>query len=496
MRPLLVLLSCLLLMACSRGPDHASLQADLSTQLQRVFGEQLQLTELHRRGSATDTQAPSGTERLVVYYDAELKLAKKYDFSAWDSPGAASLLSTLGSGPRGIEGIISGGNQANDALQVHGSLIYQRQGDGWQAVVAQGFKQPQQTKTAANDNSPLVAAISTALNLAPGGSSRQTQAVIRDEVNRTLANIQARLSRQEHGYALASGAVFGQYNRFATALAALLKEKNIKLSPLLTEGGLDNLRMLREGKVQLAISQSDSAYQAVHGSGTFQDAGPNLNLRALASLYPEPLHVLVRADGPQSVTELRGKRVNLGPLSSASRSTAQAVLGAYGWQPNDFTETGELELPAALAALRDNQIDAVLQVIGTPADTISAASDALGLRLLALDPSIIAELQHSRPGTFAFSLAAGSYSRQTQAIPTLAVSSLLLSEQTLTSREAEQLVNVLFESGQQWLQLGSVQGTQLSASEEVRDLGIPLHEGAARALQQRRASTPEGQPGG
>lgn len=489
MRPLLILLSCLLLMACSRGPDQAKLQTDLSAQLRQVFGSQLQLTELQRRGLATDTQAPSGTERLVVYYDAQLKLTENYDFGAWDSPGAASLLSTLGAGPRGIDGILSGGNRVDDVLQVHGSLIYQRHADGWQAVVAQGFKQPQQAKTASNDNSPLIAAISTALNLAPGGSSRQTQAIISDEVNRTLANIQGRLSRQEQGYALASGGVYGQYNRFATALATLLSEKNIKLTPVITEGGLENLRMLREGTAQLAISQSDSAYQAVHGSGAFQDSGANLSLRALANLYPEPLHVLVRADGPQNVAQLRGKRVNLGPLGSASRATAQAVLSAYGWQPSDFAGTGELQLPAALAALRDGQVDAVLQVIGTPADTISAASADLNLRLLALEPSIISALQASRPGTFAFNLAASSYPRQTEAVTTLAVSSLLLGEQTLTNREVEQLLTVLFESGQQWLQLGSVQGAQLSASQEVRDLGIPLHEGAARALQQR-PSTP------
>ncbi|MBP8184457.1 MAG: TAXI family TRAP transporter solute-binding subunit, partial [Pseudomonas sp.] len=231
------------------------------------------------------------------------------------------------------------------------------------------------------------------------------------------------------------------------------------------------------------------AYQAVHGSGAFQQDGPNLSLRALASLYPEPLHVLVRADGPASVRELQGKQVSLGPQGSASRATAEAVLSAYGWSASDLANSAELELPAALAALRDGQIDAVLQVIGTPADTISAASDALDLRLLALEPQIISEVQRTRPGTFAFDLAVGSYPRQTQVVSTLAVSSLLLSEHTLTNREAEQLLNVLFESGQQWLQLGSVQGTQLSASQKVRDLGIPLHEGAAHALQ-NSGSTP------
>lgn len=490
MRQVFLLIACLLLAACSRGPDSARLEADVKARLQQVFGNQLQLQQLQRRGAATDSQAPAGSEQLIVYFDAELHLQHAYDFSAWDSPGVASLLSVLGAGPRGVNGIRSGGNQAGDRLQAHGSLIYVREPAGWQAVTAQGFSPPAQARDNQDSDSQLIGAISTALHLAPGGTSVQTRQVIQDEVGVALNNIQARLSRLEQGYALAGGPPHGQYSRFAEALGNLLKEHAIKLTPLLTDGGLDNLRLLRAGKVQLALSQSDTAYQAVHGLGPFSRDGANTQLRALANLYPEPVHVLVRDDGPQRIAELRGKRVNLGLPGSASRDTALAVLAAHGLQPADLASSSELDLQSALSALRDGQLDALLQVIGTPADTISAASAALDLRLLALEPAAIAALQDSRPGTFAFTLAAGSYPRQTEAVPTLAVSSLLLTEQALTNREAQQLLKLLFSPDAQWLSLGSVQGSQLSANQPLAKIAIPLHVGALEALKDAPPSTP------
>ena len=482
MRQLFLLITCLLLAACSRGPDTPHLEADVSSRLQQVFGNTLQLQQLQRRGAATDSQAPAGSERLIVYFDAEVQLQQAYDFSAWDSPGVASLISVLGAGPRGINGILSGGNQAGDRLRAHGSLIYVREAAGWQAITAQGFSPPAQAREGQDNNSQLIGAISTALHLAPGGTSVQTRQIIQEEVGVALNNIQGRLTRMEQGYALAGGPTHGQYSRFAEAFSSLLKGHNLKLTPLLTDGGVDNLRLLRAGKVQLALSQSDTAYQALHGIGPFARDGADTQLRALASLYPEPLHVLVRADGPQRVADLRGKRVNLGLPGSASRDTALAVLAAHGLQPTDLASSGELDLQSALTALRDGQLDALLQVIGTPADTISAASDALDLRLLPLEPAAIAALQSSRPGTFAFTLAAGSYPRQPQPVTTLAVSSLLLTEQTLTSREAEQLLNLLFSPDTQWLSLGSVQGSQLSPRQPLAPIGIPLHKGALEVL--------------
>ena len=54
--------------------------------------------------------------------------------------------------------------------------------------------------------------------------------------------------------------------------------------------------------------QSDVAAAAVAGEGMFSGAGPLDHLRAVASLFPEPVHVVVRADsGIETVADLAGK---------------------------------------------------------------------------------------------------------------------------------------------------------------------------------------------
>lgn len=490
LRALFASLLVLLLGACSRGPDSATLQADLQRHLQQAFGKDLlSIVELQRRGSASDANAPAGETRLVIYFDSTLKVERDQDFGSWDSPGVASLVSTLGAGPRGLSGIQTGGNRQGDLLKAHGSLIYRQDQDGWHSVVAQGFSAPHAAQPSENGAGPtheqLVAAIGTALHLAPGGSGPREQAIISDELDRSLSNIQGRLSRLQQGYPLAGGPAGGQYARFALALQEVLKNKGVELQPLTTAGGVDNLRMLRRGDAVLALSQSDTAHLAINGAGPFAGEGPDLKLRAIASLYPEALHVLVQGGGPlQSMADLRGKRVNLGQPGSASRDTALAVLAAHGLQPGDLAEAAALDLQQGLAALRDGKLDALIQVIGAPADNIRSASESLDLRLLPLQADAIQRVQQQRPGCFAYRLPSGTYPQQAAPVPTLAVSSLLLANEQLTSREAEQLVHELFSLDSQWLRYGSIQGTQLSAGNALRGLNVPLHDGAEQALQQ------------
>jgi TRAP transporter TAXI family solute receptor len=484
-RQFLMVCFCLVVSACSRGPDTATLKDDVEARLNQVFGENtLTVTQLVRRGSSKDTDPSGARERLMVYFDADLKLKQAHDFSAWDSPGTASLLSALGAGPRGIRGIVSGGNQPDDVLRAHGSLIYQRESGGWQVLTAQGFTQPAMPALERpEDTSPLVSAMSTALNLDPAGGNTQTRKIIKDELSRAMLNIQGRIARLEQGYALAAGPSFGQYSRFSIAFSALLNQQGIKLVPQLSEGGVENLRMLRQGNTQLALSQSDVAYEALWGTGLFTADGANPRLRALAALYPEPVHVVVRSDGPTSIDGLRGRRVNLGLPGSASRETTLAVLAANDLSISNLAGSTELDLPAALVALRDGQIDALIQVIGAPADAIAAASDSVDLRFLPLSPQALAHLVANRPGVFAYTLPIGSYPGQSLGVSTLAVSSLLLTEdEALSGLEAEQLVRLMFESGEQWLSLGSVQGTQLSLAKALKGLDIPVHPGVVNVL--------------
>src|SRR5690606_9027077 len=102
----------------------------------------VEMAELTRRGSQKDTEAPDGETRRIVYFDVNLKLNQDLDFGAWNAPGVAGLISALGAGPRGIEGITTGGNKAGDIITAHGTARYRQNGEAWELVVPAGYQPP------------------------------------------------------------------------------------------------------------------------------------------------------------------------------------------------------------------------------------------------------------------------------------------------------------------------------------------------------------------
>src|SRR5262245_40599010 len=103
MRALTSLLLLLALAGCGGGPDAEGLRKGVEERLgQALEPGTVTLAKLERRGSQSDTKAPAGETRRIVYFDAELKLAKDFDFGAWDSPGVAGLISALGADRKSV----------------------------------------------------------------------------------------------------------------------------------------------------------------------------------------------------------------------------------------------------------------------------------------------------------------------------------------------------------------------------------------------------------
>src|SRR5438874_13367783 len=65
-----------------------------------------------------------------------------------------------------------------------------------------------------------------------------------------------------------------------------------------TPGSVDNLRMVASDQIESGIAQSDVASWAYAGSGIFAGEAPLRKLRTIATLFPERLHLVVRAESP------------------------------------------------------------------------------------------------------------------------------------------------------------------------------------------------------
>ncbi len=102
-----------------------------------------------------------------------------------------------------------------------------------------------------------------------------------------------------------------------------------------SSGSIVNVEGIASGAFEMALSQADIAYWAYNGSGLYHHDEPNNSLRAIANLYPESLHVVVRRDaGIKDIAGLVGKHVSLGEKGSGTLVESEAILKAYGLSKN------------------------------------------------------------------------------------------------------------------------------------------------------------------
>ena len=103
-----------------------------------------------------------------------------------------------------------------------------------------------------------------------------------------------------------------------------------------TQGSVDNIRMIAANQIESGIAQSDIVSWAYAGTGVFQGDGAMKQLRAIASLFPEKLQLVVRADGPiKTLADLRGRRISLGELESGTLVDSRILLAAAGLGENN-----------------------------------------------------------------------------------------------------------------------------------------------------------------
>ncbi|WP_138466556.1 TAXI family TRAP transporter solute-binding subunit [Poseidonocella sp. HB161398] len=221
-------------------------------------------------------------------------------------------------------------------------------------------------------------------------------------------------------YYYAGGAICGLVNarRWQTGLRCVTRQ---------TGGSIDNLRALRTGTADFAIVQSDWQQAAVAGSGVFEGFGPDRDLRSVLALFPEPFTVVARPQsGIARLSDLAGKRVNIGPPGSGSRATAEIVLDAMGWSGGDFEHLSELGWSDLPRALCEGEIDAALVIIAHPNLLVEEMVSSCGAVLLPADTAEIRALIDAHPAYFAYSIPARTYPGQSIAVPGFALAAGLV----------------------------------------------------------------------
>ncbi|KAA5605080.1 TAXI family TRAP transporter solute-binding subunit [Roseospira marina] len=247
-----------------------------------------------------------------------------------------------------------------------------------------------------------------------------------------------------------------------------------------TEGSVDNIRLLKDHTVDLALCQADIAYWARTGSGVFTDSGPMPELLALARLYQEKIHLVVRAESDiEGVEDLRDRRVAVGERGSGTLADARLLLDAHGLSEADVLPVYDKPGPAA-DLLVAGEIDALFFIGAAPVAVVADLAQAVPIRLIGLSGPLIARMAGRHAYLTQGVIPGAVYAGIPRAVPTLSVGAVLVATDAIDDDTAYGIVRGIWHPNVRHRFLDDGIGHAMSARDAPRGTGIPLHPGAQR----------------
>lgn len=285
---------------------------------------------------------------------------------------------------------------------------------------------------------------------------------------------------------LGTGSVGGVYFPLGQELANILTDnidvEGFNVSSVETGASVDNLASMARGDLQLGIAQNNTAQQAVAGEGEFEGS-PVDNAGFMGQLYPEAVSIItLESTGIETVEDLQGKRVAIGPPGGATRNAADLILGAYGIEDGDY-QAFEEGFGTAQTKLQDGNLDASIEVVGVPSASISELQATTGeVRLIPISSDAqqrISEQSGYRP----YEIPAESYDFLDEPLSSVSAFATMFGSTTQISPDlGYQITKTMFEQADQ-LTLAQKQFIALDSALDGRG-DLPLHPGAERYFEE------------
>jgi len=106
---------------------------------------------------------------------------------------------------------------------------------------------------------------------------------------------------------IVTGGTGAVYIVYGAGLADLLNRKlGTAASAQSTTASVDNMKLIRDGKADVAFTLADTAFDAVNGKGSFASPEKPADAKVLAVLYTNLTHLVVKESGGiNTVTDLK-----------------------------------------------------------------------------------------------------------------------------------------------------------------------------------------------
>ena len=180
---------------------------------------------------------------------------------------------------------------------------------------------------------------------------------------------------------IGSGDFTGVYFPTGLTIAKMINKKHnqlgIRATVKSTRGSVFNLNAIMAGYLEFGLAQSDIQYEAVKGLTAWAKKGPQRKLRAVFSIHHESVCLVAAVDADiNAITDLKGKKVNIGNPGSGHYQNAMEALRAVGINPEQDIGVEKVKASEATILLQEKRIDAFFCTVGHPSEALQNATSA------------------------------------------------------------------------------------------------------------------------
>ena len=287
---------------------------------------------------------------------------------------------------------------------------------------------------------------------------------------------------------IASGWVTGAYFPMAGAISRIawnhLKEEGIKVTAESSGASVANAKLIGAGDTDFAILQNDIASYAHYGKeGMFEE--PIKNLVGVCTLFPEHVQLVSRTDSNiNSVADLKGKKVAIGPVGSGTTENAKQILEGWGLSVDDLGKAEQLTASQSSDYIKDGRLDAAFFTVAVGAAVIQDTALLVDSKIVPIEGPNVDKLIKKYPFYAKQIVPGGTYKGNDKDVPTVSVMAMLSARADLEDFIVYSIISAMYGDLPQ-LQKAHSKFKDISAETGLVGMSIPLHPGAAKFFKEK-----------
>lgn len=282
---------------------------------------------------------------------------------------------------------------------------------------------------------------------------------------------------------IATGGSAGTYYPLGGGMAQIITDNtNVSATAQVTGASVENMRLIQNGDVDLALTQTDIADYAVNGTLMFENSKVE-NLQGIATLYFETVQIVIPAGSNiQSVEDLKGKRVSVGAPGSGAEANASQILEIHGLTFDDL-KAEHLSFGDSTQKIQDGNLDAAFVTAGAPTAAVTELSATRGVKLLPIAQDKIDALIAKYPYYAQETIPAGTYKDQEE-IKTVSVKAMLVVRKELPEDLVYNITKSIYENTDKLVAINA-KAKSITLETALDGLSLEIHPGALKFYQEK-----------